>query len=116
MKNLTIKFLLTATLFAIPALAGGNHNHGHSHEQKAISSEKVSVKAIEKVKQLVKTNKIDISWDGIKPSNTQKKVFNHDPEWVITFKNNKISNVKKQNLYLFYSLSGKYIAANYTGN
>ncbi|MGB1226269.1 MAG: hypothetical protein ACPG9K_00145 [Poseidonibacter sp.] len=39
---------------------------GYDHEQKAISSEKVSVKVIEKVKQLVEKNKIDISWDGIK--------------------------------------------------
>ena len=52
---------------------------------------------------------------GAKPAKAEKKTFAKGPEWVVSFNNDKIKNKTKQTLYIFYSLNGHYIAANYTG-
>lgn len=113
MKNLVATFLFSSLLFVTPVIAGSDH--GHSHEQKAASSEVVLNQASKKVRELVDTGKIDASWAEVKSSGIKQKTFSHDPEWVVTFKNSKISDPTKQVLYLFYYLNGNYIAANYTG-
>lgn len=113
MKNLTAAVLFSALLFTTPAMAGTGHDHGHAQE--AITSKEAVSRASEKVKNLAEAGKIDSTWAGIESSNVEQKTFGHDPEWVITFKNNKVSDVTKQTLYVFFSLGGQYIATNYTG-
>ena len=115
MKNLAITLLFSSILFATPAMAGSGHDHGHGHEQKAASSEVVLSRASKKVKQLADAGKIDPSWAEVKSSNIEQKTFSKESEWVVTFKNNKISDSSKQTLYIFFSLAGHYIAANHTG-
>ncbi len=115
MKLLTNIFLFLCMTLSVTAFAGSGHNHGHSHEQKPISSEEAQSRAEKKVTALVKAGSIDKTWAGIKSNNIKQITFSHDPEWVISFSNNKISDASKQSLYLFYSLDGQYIAANYTG-
>lgn len=119
MKNLmTALLLLSSLLFAAPILAGAGHEHdsdgGHSHGP--ISSDSAINKASKKVKQLADAGKIDASWSGINAASIDQKIYSKGPEWVITFKNEKINDAAKQTLYLFFSLDGHYIAANYTGN
>jgi len=116
MKNIT-KTLLLFSLFLITpviAIAGTGHDHGHSH--KAISGTEAQIKASQKMHQLAKAGKIDASWSEIKTGNITQKDYGHGPEWVITFKNNKIKDTSKQILYMFYSQDGHYIAANYDGS
>jgi len=115
MRNfiITILFFWLAAL-ATPVLSGPGHGNGHSHGP--ISSEKAKQRAIKKVQQLVSKGKIDASWSKIKSGSVEKKTFSHDPEWVVTFKNSQISDPSKQTLYIFYSLDGHYLAANFTGN
>lgn len=42
-------------------------------------------------------------------------MFDGDTEWVVVFVNDKIADTDKQKLYVFLTLGGDYIAANYTG-
>lgn len=117
MKILTTTLLLSL-LFCAPAMAGSGHSHdadgGHSFNP--ISSDEAINRASNKVKQLADAGKIDATWSGIKAASAEKKTYSHGPEWVVIFKNDKASDAEKQTLYLFYSLDGHYIAANYTGN
>ena len=119
MKDLvtTLLFLLPL-LFCAPIMAGAGHEHdsdgGHSHGP--ISSDSAINKALKKVKQMADAGKIDASWSGINAASIDQKVYSKGPEWVITFKNSKIDDAAKQTLYLFLSLDGHFIAANYTGN
>ena len=119
MKNLmtTLLFLLSL-LFGAPTMAGAGHEHdndgGHSHGP--ISSDSAISKASKKVKQMADAGKIDTTWSEINAASVDQKVYSKGPEWVITFKNNKINDTAKQTLYLFFSLDGHFIAANYTGN
>lgn len=119
MKNMTITLFLSFLFFGAPAMAGSghDHDHGHGHSHGPISSDAVILRASVGVKRLAKTGKIDASWSKVKASGAEKKTFakGKGPEWVVTFKNPKVNDSKKQNLYLFFSLDGHYIAANYTG-
>ncbi|MBI3771792.1 MAG: hypothetical protein HY272_03725 [Gammaproteobacteria bacterium] len=99
--------------FANPIYAGSGHDHGHSHGP--VSADVTSGKAMQKVEQLATAGKIDASWSGIQPASVEQKTFADGPEWVVIFKNEKVSDASKQTLYLFYTPDGNYIAANYTG-
>ncbi len=118
MKILTTTLLLSALLFGAPVMAGSGHSHDADggHSLAPISSDEAVTKASKKVKQLSDTGKIDATWSGVTAASVEQKSYSKGPEWVITYKNNKVSDQTKQTLYLFFSLDGHYIAANYTGN
>ncbi len=71
--------------------------------------------ARQKVAQLAKKGKIDKSWASASSVGAEKKDFGKGEEWVVTFRNDKVQDKSKQILYVFYSLDGHYIAANFTG-
>ncbi|PCI12376.1 MAG: hypothetical protein COB71_09145 [Thiotrichales bacterium] len=120
MRNIITALFLSSLLFATPAIAGSGHEHdkdgGHSHAQNTINSEEAATRAAMKVEQLANKGQIDGSWAGLEAASIEQKRYKNGPEWVITFKNGKVRDAAKQTLYLFFSLDGHYIAANYTGN
>ena len=115
MNHYAYLLILIIALFASPAIAGSGHDHGHSHAHEAISSDKAISLAAKKIQQLVESGKISASWAKINTDQAEKKTFSHDPSWLVAFKNDKISDASKQTLYVFLSMEGHYIAANYTG-
>ena len=112
MKNLITTLLFLSLLTLTPAIAGTGHSHG---KETAISSEQATSLASQKIEQLIDSKKIDPSWQAVKVTSIEQKTYSHDPEWVVKFTNNKISDASKQTLYMFFSLGGHYLAANYTG-
>ena len=113
------KILLISLLFSLNsgvALAGGGHSHSHGHSHEKINQATAKAKAIKVVSSFIKSKKLDGSWKSIKASSAEKKVFKGQPEWVVIFNNKKITDVKKQKLYVFLTLTGDYVAANHTGN
>ena len=120
MKNLTKIYLLIATFgFTIPVYAGAGHTHdkdgGHSHSSGPISESKAKSKATRTMKNLASRGVINKSWTASKLIKAEKKIFSKGLEWVMSFKNESVKDKAKQILYIFYSLDGHYIAANYTG-
>lgn len=113
MKNSATTLLLSFLFFATPVMAGSGHDHGPSRT--LISSEEAISKATKKVQKLAEAGKIDSTWSKINATGAKQKVYSNGPEWVVTFKNDELSDSSKQTLYLFFSLDGNYIAANYTG-
>lgn len=123
MKNLKIiSLLLVSFVFSAPIHAGSGHahdkdgghnNHGHIHG--ALTADKAKIKAIRTMQGLAKRGVIDKSWTSTTPDRAEKKIFSKGEEWVVSFKNETIKDKSKQTLYIFYSLDGHYIAANYTG-
>ena len=113
-KTITTIFLCLA-FFSATVNAGPGHDSKHGHSHGPVSSEVASEKAVKKVKQLVQAGKIDSSWSERQPASVEQKTYSKGPEWVIRFNNDQISETDKQTLYLFYSLDGRYIATNYTG-
>jgi len=120
MKNLTKIYLLMAAIgFISPVFAGAGHSHdkegGHHHSSGPITEAKAKSKAMRTVKNLVSRGVINKSWTSSKPVKAEKKTFSKGLEWVISFNNKSVKDKEKQTLYIFYSLDGHYIAANYTG-
>ena len=117
MRLTTLILSLILSLFTFSAMAGSghDHDHGHSHSYTPVNQNKASVNASEIVTALVKRNKLDKSWSSITASSVEKITVQENPEWVVVFVNEKISDADKRKLYVFLTLGGDYIAANHTG-
>lgn len=111
LKALLLGF--TLGLFSITAIAGDDHDHGHSHSP--VDQTVAKAKATEIIASFVKQKTIDKSWSSIPAKSVDKKKFDSRQEWVVSFENVKITKADKRKLYVFLTLSGDYIAANYTG-
>ena len=112
-KIMIIVMLSTLSLVTAPAFSGPGHEH--SHTQGPISEEAAKQEATKQVADLVSKGKVDKSWSGIKPAKAYQKTFKKGPEWIVEFVNSAASDKAKQTLYLFYTLDGHYMAANFTG-
>ncbi len=115
MRNVIVLIIFSSLLFIAPAFAGPGHEHDQGHSHAPISSEDAAKKATDRIQKLIEAGKIAQSWASVKADKVEQKTFSNGPEWVISFKNDQVGDVSKQTLYMFYSLSGHYIAANYTG-
>ena len=105
----------TLGLFSITAIAGSGHSHGHGHSHSPVNQVAAKEKATQIIASFVKKKTIGKSWSSIPAKTAEKKTFNDKQEWVVSFINEKVTDTKKRKLYIFLTLSGEYIAANYTG-
>lgn len=121
MRIQSLLFTLILALSPAAVLAGANHDHGHSHDDghshshDPVSQSQAEEVAMKSIARLIGKGKISSSWKSVKAAKAEKKKFGKKTEWVISFSNDKISDPQKQTLYVFVSLTGEYIAANYTG-
>lgn len=118
MKKLLTVLFITLGMISTQSFAGAGHGHAPdgSHQPHSSASEGTIIKRATKVmNNLAKKGSIDASWSKGKQVSMEKAIYANGPEWVITFKNDKVKDIKKQMLYIFYSIDGHYIAANYTG-
>ena len=111
--------LLITTVFALlllfvgPAMAGAGHDHGHSHDP--VTQEQAEQIAMKRVSALAEEGKVDSSWKSVTVQKSEKKKFGDNLEWVVMFKNENVADPSKQTLYVFLTIEGEYLAANYTG-
>ena len=115
LTTLIFGFILSLSTFSAMAGSGHDHDHGHSHSYTPVNQEKAQANATEIVVALVNRSKLDISWESIKASSVEKITVQGNPEWKVVFVNKSIADAKKQKLYVFLTLGGDYIAANFTG-
>lgn len=116
MRTISTALLVSTLLFGSAAFAGTDHEHGPggSHTHGPITSAAAIKKAEGQVKALIEQGKIDKNWSGIKAAEATQKDFGKGREWVVTFQNEK-AEAGKQTLYVFYTLTGNYLATNFTG-
>lgn len=115
-KLITGILVLFSLVIVLPAYAGAGHDHEHgSHSHGPVSADKAQAKALKKVEFLASKGTVASSWTSAKFEKAEKKTFGKNIEWVVSFKNDKVKDKSKQTLYIFLSLDGRYIAANYTG-
>ena len=112
MQKITICLLTLFALSSSPASAGSGHSHDVASP---ISEDQALKKATGVVANIVKAGKLDTSWTQLKPIEAKKKINQNGSEWIITFKNPNEKDKTKQTLYVFLSLSGEYLAANFSG-
>ena len=120
-KYVSLYLMLLLSAFSLSAYAGTGHSHdkdgGHSQHANAepINEAQAMQKATQTMKNLAEKGVIDKSWSTTQAVKAEKKNFAKGDEWVVSFYNETITDKTKQTLYVFYSLDGHYIAANYTG-
>lgn len=110
MRIVTIIFSL---VFGFLPLAVTGHDHPHAHD--AIDQIKAEEIALKSVSNLVEKGKIDKTWQTTKVSKTEQKKFGNDMEWVVSFNNPSAGDPAQKTLYIFLTLGGEYLAANFSG-
>ena len=114
--TITTLACMAALTFAYPvsawASAGGScHFHGNKPAVEAT----VLACAIQRKDALASTGKIDASWKNVKQDKVEQVDGKKGKEWKVTFANPAAKDKGKETLYLFFTVSGNYIAANFTG-
>lgn len=109
-------FLFAIFVLSTPLVFAGPGSD-HSHEPAPPISEGEALKtAADIVASNVKKGNLDQSWGAVTPTKAIQKTFQSQPEWVVIFDNAKVENKDRQTLYVFLSLSGHYLGANFTGD
>jgi hypothetical protein len=115
MKQLiTLASLVLACSFAPAVLAGGD-GECHFHGSKPAAESVVVGCASQNKEALIKAGKIDASWQAVKHDKAEVVDGKKGKEWKVTFKNPTIADKSKETLYMFYTVPGNFIAANFTG-
>lgn len=110
-----ITSVLIALAITTTSLIAHSHSGGHSHKKEPIDKATAEKKSLKILNNFIEKKVIDESWEGIEVESSYTEMFQGHKEWVVTFKNDKIKDVKKQKLYVFWTITGKYVAANHTG-
>jgi Family of unknown function (DUF6488) len=109
-----IAALLGALLAAQPALAdkGGSC---HFHGNKPAAEATVTGCAQQRKESLVKAGKLDATWQAVPQQRIEMVDGKKGKEWKVIFKHPSAADKSKDTLYLFFTASGNFIAANFTG-
>ena len=118
------KSFKTVGLVSIMSLSGnfvyaaGDHKHGpggsHTHKAVSITKKEAEAAAKDVAGLLVKKGKLKKGWLQAGVKTVSKKKFKNETEWVVTLENAKAEK-SKQTLYVFLSLTGEYLGANFSG-
>lgn len=114
MKTLIATLALSLASVTSPARAdegGACHFHG----SKPAMAETVSGCAAQRKAQLIKQGKLDASWASIHAGAPEQVDGKKGKEWKLAFHNPAATDKTRQTLYMFYTLPGNFIAANFTG-
>jgi len=111
-KALLVLLALTfTTLYAKNGYDYYHYGNGGSNYSKLNKSSIMKIAKAE-VKRLTMEKKIPKSWKSVQISKINKS---NSDDWIVVFKNLKIKNKSKQNLYIFVGIYGQIKGANYTG-
>jgi len=113
-KVLTALFAAAGMVAVLPAFAGEAADC-HFHGNTEASQETVSGCAVKRQRALIASGKIDKSWQAIKPAALEQVDGQKGKEWKVTFKDPAAADRTKENLYMFFTAQGNFIAANFTG-
>jgi hypothetical protein len=100
---------ISAPAFATPG--GSCHFHGN----KAASEATVVSCAVQRKDALATSGKIDAAWKAVKQEKIEQVEGKKGKEWKVTFKDPAAKDKTKETLYMFFTIPGNFIAANFTG-
>jgi hypothetical protein len=115
MKHILITLASAAVLgMSAPAFAspGGSC---HFHGNKAASEATVAACAVQRKDALATSGKIDAAWKAVKQEKIEQVEGKKGKEWKVIFKDPAAKDKTKETLYMFFTMPGNFIAANFTG-
>ena len=113
-KFIPASTLIAALFFAPAAFAAGEsscHFHGNTPAKESV----VVGCAKDQVKTLAAKSKIESSWKSAQLEKAETVEGKSQKEWKLTFTNPASTDANKKTLYVFFTLTGNFIAANFTG-
>ena len=117
MRIKSVTFSVFFTLLSLLAWTNIVHAHGAGHgvPREPVTQQQAETLGLRTVSTLVQRGVIEKSWSDIPVQRAEKKGFSGQMEWVVSFENKEASDPEKQILYVFLTLAGEYIGANFTG-
>ncbi|MBI2750611.1 MAG: hypothetical protein HYX43_15155 [Burkholderiales bacterium] len=115
MKNSMTSLCVAGGLMLSQAAFASDAEDCHFHGSAPASQETVSGCAVKRQQALIAGGKIDKAWQAIKPSAFDQVDGKRGKEWKVTFKDPAAAEKGKENLYMFFTAQGNFIAANFTG-
>lgn len=115
MKSLILAASLLALLPFSPSAMADQGSSCHFHGKKPATEAVVTDCANQRRSALVKNGKLDASWQSAKLEKLELIDGKKGKEWKALFTNPAATDKTKQNLYIFFSHPGNFIAANFTG-
>lgn len=115
MKKLLIVTILIAGIIGSSGAMAAESSSCHFHGKKVATEETVTNCAAERKEILIMDGKIAPSWEMIEQDKIELVDGKKGKEWLATFTNPAIADKTKEKLYLFFTASGNFIAANFTG-
>ncbi|MDP3424634.1 MAG: DUF6488 family protein [Burkholderiaceae bacterium] len=115
MKNLIAMSALVSTLVFAPQAMAGEGGSCHFHGSKPATEGMVKDCAEQRRATLVKGGKLDASWTSARQEPIELVDGKKGKEWKVRYSNPAVADKTKQTLFIFFSHSGNFIAANFTG-
>ena len=115
MTKITLATLTLCTALWAPTTWADPGGSCHFHGKKPAAEATVSGCALQRKDNLVKAGKLDAAWSAVKPVSIEAVDGKKGKEWKVTFKDATAKDKSKETLYMFFTLPGNFIAANFTG-
>lgn len=115
MKALITISTLVATLAFAAAAAAGEGAGCHFHGSKPATEGVVKDCAEQRRNVLIQGGKLDTSWKASRQEAVELVDGKKGKEWKVRYSNPAAADKAKQTLFIFFSHSGNFIAANFTG-
>lgn len=118
--NKLIRIVFASAVVSLATLAaplahasadGSCHFHGNKPAEQAT----VIGCAVQRKDTLIKSGKIDATWKTASQDKVEQIDGKKGKEWRVTFKDPSAKDKSKETLYMFFTQSGNFLAANFTG-
>lgn len=114
--NKLIRLMMALAVLTVSnwAFAGAGSNC-HFHGSKQAEQSTIEQCANQRRDLYVKNRTIEGSWKGVAPSVVEVVNGEEGQEWRVRFDNPNVSDKSKNRLFMFFTLPGNFVAANYSG-
>lgn len=115
MKKLLLSLIAVSSIAMSATAYAGEGGSCHFHGNRPTTDAVVLDCAYQRKDAMVLNKRLDAAWKDIKHDKLEQIAGKKGTEWKLSFKNPQAKDKAQETLYMFYSLQGNYIAANYTG-
>ncbi len=115
MKQLIVAIASITVLSISAPVFSSEGGSCHFHGKKPAAEATVTSCAVQRKEALVTSGKIDAAWKTVKQDKVEQVDGKKGKEWKVTFKDPAAKDKTKQTLYMFFTVPGNFIAANFTG-
>ncbi len=115
MKNFIATTSLIALFAVAPPVLGNEGGSCHFHGNKPATENVVLGCAKQRKEALVKSGKLESSWQTLQHNAIEQVDGKKGKEWKVAFKDPAAKDKAKETLYMFFTVTGNFIAANFSG-